>query len=153
MLSKVKRLDAAEVTFKYDALGRRIEKGFNNRIHMKWVWDGNVPLHEWREIHTKDYEPEKAMSPGQVKPGGWATTDHITDVTFVREKLAVTPEFKPEISHVQKYHIPEGVQVQVGKVGPQTHNGITYPGGGNQVQILNFEDRAKLQPIGEPKIL
>jgi RHS repeat-associated protein len=94
---------------------------------------------------------EMAMSPGQVKPGGWATTDNITDVAFVREKLAVTSEFKPEISHVQKYHIPEGVQVQVGKVGPQVHNGITYSGGGNQVQILNFEDRAKLQPIGEPR--
>ena len=94
---------------------------------------------------------EMAMSPGQTRPGGWATTDKITDVDFVRNKLAVTPEFKPEISHVQKFHIPEGVRVQIGTVGPQTYNGIIYEGGGNQIQILNFEDRAKLEPIGKPR--
>ena len=94
---------------------------------------------------------EMAMSPGQTRPGGWATTDKITDVDFVRNKLAVTPEFKPEISHVQKFHIPEGVRVQIGTVGPQTYNGIIYEGRGNQIQILNFEDRAKLEPIGKPR--
>ena len=94
---------------------------------------------------------EMAMSPGQTRPGGWVTTDKITDVDFVRNKLAVTPEFKPEISHVQKFHIPEGVRVQIGTVGPQTYNGIIYEGRGNQIQILNFEDRAKLEPIGKPR--
>ncbi len=59
MLSKVKRPDGVEVTFRYDALGRRIEKCFNNRTYTKWVWDGNVPLHEWKETHTKDYEKER----------------------------------------------------------------------------------------------
>lgn len=92
-----------------------------------------------------------AMSPGQTRPGGWATTDKITDVYFVRNKLAVTPEFNPEISHVQKFHIPEGTRVQIGSVGPQMHNGKLYKGGGNQVQILNFGDRAKLKPIGKPR--
>ena len=92
-----------------------------------------------------------AMAPGQIKPGGWGTLDHIKDVSYVRNKLAVTPEFKPEVSHVQKFLIPEGTRVQIGTVGPQTYNGITYEGGGNQVQILNYEDRAKLIPIEEPK--
>jgi len=31
------------------------------------------------------------------------------------------------------------------------HEGKLYKGGGNQVQILNFEDRVKLKPIGNPK--
>ncbi|MFP1794340.1 RHS repeat domain-containing protein, partial [Lonsdalea quercina] len=94
---------------------------------------------------------EMAMSPGQTNPGGWATLDHIPDVDYVRNKLAVIPEFKPEISHVQRFHIPEGVQIQVGPVGPQTSGGKIYPGGGSQIQILNYADRAKLVPVGQPR--
>ena len=92
-----------------------------------------------------------AMAPGQTRPGGWGTIDKITDVDFVRNKLAVTPEFKPEISHVQRYRIPEGTRVQVGIAGPQEHKGIRYEGGGQQVELLNYEDRAKLEPIGKPR--
>lgn len=86
-----------------------------------------------------------ALSSGQPsnKPGGWATLDHIPDVEYVRNQLAVTPQFKQEINKVQTYLVPEGVQVQGGGVGPQTYNGKTYPGGGTQVQILNYKDRAK----------
>jgi RHS repeat-associated protein len=58
MLESVKRPDAAEVTFKYDALGRRIEKRFGKRTTV-WVWDGNVPLHEKTETRTPDYSEEK----------------------------------------------------------------------------------------------
>jgi len=58
MLAKVIRPDVAEVTFKYDALGRRIEKALRS-TKTKWVWDGNIPLHEWKETHTKDYSEEK----------------------------------------------------------------------------------------------
>ncbi|QBY27958.1 PAAR-like domain-containing protein [Citrobacter rodentium] len=94
---------------------------------------------------------EMAMSPGQSTPGGWATLDHIPDVNYVRNELAVIPEFKPEISHVQKFYIPEGVQIQTGSVGPQVSGGKIYPGGGTQVQILNYRDRAKLVPVGKPR--
>jgi len=94
---------------------------------------------------------EMAMSPGQPTPGGWATLDHIPNVNYVRNELAVIPEFKPEISHVQKFHIPEGVQIQTGPVGPQVSGGKVYPGGGTQVQILNYKDRAKLVPVGKPR--
>ncbi|MBP3195214.1 MAG: hypothetical protein J6M05_06070, partial [Cardiobacteriaceae bacterium] len=66
---------------------------------------------------------------------------------------AVTPEFKPEIGQVQTYLIPEGIQIQKGTVGPQTYNGVTYPGGGSQIFILNEGDNNKLIPIGEPKII
>jgi YD repeat-containing protein len=58
MLESVKRPDAAEVTFKYDALGRRIEKRFGKRTTV-WIWDGNVPLHEKVETRTLDYSKEK----------------------------------------------------------------------------------------------
>ena len=71
------------------------------------------------------------------------TFDSIPNVDYVRNALAVTPEFKPEVGYVQRYKIPEGVRIQVGTVGPQTYKGTIYAGGGNQVQILNFEDRSQ----------
>ena len=52
---------------------------------------------------------------------------------------------------MQRYKIPEGIRIQVGTVGPQKYKGKIYAGGGNQVQILNFEDRAILVPIGKKR--
>ena len=46
MMSKVIKPDKTEVTFKYDALGRRIEKCSHERT-MRFVWDGNTILHEY----------------------------------------------------------------------------------------------------------
>src|SRR5690606_28303418 len=48
MLSKVVRPDGSIVTFKYDALGRRVAKTYRGQT-TRWVWDGNNPLHEWVE--------------------------------------------------------------------------------------------------------
>lgn len=47
-LGSVLRPNQDEVSFKYDALGRRIEKTYAGRS-TRWLWDGNVPLHEWQE--------------------------------------------------------------------------------------------------------
>ena len=93
---------------------------------------------------------DMAMAPGQTVPGGWGTPNIIPDVNYVRGPLAVTPEFKPEIGFVQRYEIPQGVQIQYGTAGPQTYNGVTYPGGAPQIQILNYADRAGLVPVGSP---
>ncbi|MGE7092254.1 RHS repeat domain-containing protein [Lysinibacillus sp. NPDC048646] len=46
MMSKVIKPDNTEVTFKYDSLGRRIEKSSNEKI-IQFVWDGNKILHEY----------------------------------------------------------------------------------------------------------
>ncbi|WP_349662310.1 DUF6531 domain-containing protein [Lysinibacillus zambalensis] len=46
MMSKVIKPDMEEVTFKYDSLGRRIEKSSNEKT-MRFVWDGNTILHEY----------------------------------------------------------------------------------------------------------
>ena len=99
----------------------------------------------------KDFYINMAMTTGQKNPGGWGTLDDIPDVNYVRNNLAVTPEFKAEVGEVQKYLVPQGTRVQVGTVGPQTYNGMLYPGTGNQVQLLNYSDRAKLIPIGGRK--
>jgi RHS repeat-associated protein len=47
-LRAVLRPDGTEVTFSYDPLGRRISKTYRGQT-TRWVWDGNVPLHEWVE--------------------------------------------------------------------------------------------------------
>ena len=49
MLSRVVRPDGKEVSFEYDALGRRTEKTYEG-VTTHFVWDGNVPLHEWQEV-------------------------------------------------------------------------------------------------------
>ena len=48
MLARVVGPDGKEVSFAYDALGRRIRKTYAGTT-THFVWDGNVPLHEWTE--------------------------------------------------------------------------------------------------------
>ncbi|MEM6290962.1 MAG: DUF6531 domain-containing protein [Myxococcota bacterium] len=50
------------VSFRYDAFGRRVEKNANGVI-TRWVWDGNVPLHEWR---TSGDAPQLRRTPELV---------------------------------------------------------------------------------------
>jgi len=52
MLKSVKRPDNKAVDFEYDALGRRTAKLYDGKI-TRFVWDGNVPLHEW-QYNLKD---------------------------------------------------------------------------------------------------
>jgi len=46
-LAQVDKPGGTAVSFRYDALGRRVEKNADGAV-TRWVWDGNVPLHEWR---------------------------------------------------------------------------------------------------------
>jgi RHS repeat-associated protein len=45
-LVSVLRPDGREVRFIYDPLGRRVKKVFGTKT-THWVWDADVPLHEW----------------------------------------------------------------------------------------------------------
>ncbi|MGE7912706.1 AHH domain-containing protein, partial [Lysinibacillus xylanilyticus] len=56
MMAKVIRPDNTEVTFKYDSLGRRIEKSSDDKT-MNFVWDGNTILHEYfMEDNSDEFE-------------------------------------------------------------------------------------------------
>ena len=57
MLSRVVRPDGKEVSFAYDALGRRTEKTYEG-VATHFVWDGNVPLHEWQEVSSDTEEAD-----------------------------------------------------------------------------------------------
>jgi RHS repeat-associated protein len=61
MLAKVLRPDGNEVTFGYDPLGRRVWKKYRGKT-TKWIWDGNVPVHEWVEL-----DPGVAAEPAPEK--------------------------------------------------------------------------------------
>ena len=47
-LASVERPDGSTVSFLYDALGRRLAKTYCGQT-TRWVWNGDVPLHEWVE--------------------------------------------------------------------------------------------------------
>lgn len=116
----------------------------------------------------KDYVPkldtmkpgervQMAMSPGQPanRPGGFATQDHIPDVQFVRDKLAVRSDWKPDVGHVQEYEVIKEVPVFKGPIGPQLDPGAgTYlPGGASQIEfrVPAVERMDYLKPIGTPR--
>ncbi len=47
MLESITNPDGKKVHFEYDALGRRTAKIANEKIN-RYVWDGNVLIHEWK---------------------------------------------------------------------------------------------------------
>lgn len=58
-LVQVDRPGGTAVTFRYDAFGRRVEKNADGAV-TRWVWDGDVPLHEWR---SEGDVPEPRLTP------------------------------------------------------------------------------------------
>jgi RHS repeat-associated protein len=47
--AEVVRPNGEVVRFTYAPLGRRVSKSYQGKT-TRWVWDGNVPLHEWTEL-------------------------------------------------------------------------------------------------------
>ncbi len=67
-LAEVTRPDGSTVTFAYDPLGRRISKTFRGQT-TRWIWDGNVPLHEWIEAMP-------TLEPAALAPADNGTLAH-----------------------------------------------------------------------------
>ncbi|WP_143305675.1 RHS repeat-associated core domain-containing protein [Chitinophaga vietnamensis] len=92
MLKQVTRPDRQVIAFEYDALGRRISKRYKGRL-TRFVWDGNVPLHEWHYplsdkpvITMDDMGSLRSSHPEPVPPE--------TLATWVFEDDAFTPAAK-----------------------------------------------------------
>lgn len=75
MLKKVIRPDGRPVEFRYDALGRRTAKQYFGKV-TRWVWDGNVPIHEWGYKVT-DMQPDEEENTSSKEP-----TENITTWVF-----------------------------------------------------------------------
>ncbi|RLJ32221.1 RHS repeat-associated protein [Chryseobacterium sp. 7] len=67
MLARVKRPNGKEVSFEYDALGRRTFKIGSNKI-TRYIWDGNVLLHEW-SYNAEDHPVTVVDDDGNVIAG------------------------------------------------------------------------------------
>jgi RHS repeat-associated protein len=93
MLDKVKRPDGREVLFRYDALGRRIAKQFGMLV-TRWIWDGNVPLHEQKSQYWRDYSEDK---------GEFLREEKHPLVTWVFEEGTFVPVAK--LTEQQKFSI------------------------------------------------
>ena len=90
MLGSVTRPDGKIVTFKYDALGRRIEKTFNGRVH-RYLWDGDVVLHEWEYDETE--RPQQIVAEnGDVSFDRPEPTDNL--VTWIYDTDGYVPTAK-----------------------------------------------------------
>jgi RHS repeat-associated protein len=85
------------------------------------------------------YRFNQAVGPGQTSPGAFGTLDNIPSVDFVRNNLAVIPEFKPIVSGVRQVEVLRPVRAQFSRIGPQIADGVTYPGAGWQVRILGYD--------------
>ena len=81
MLKKVIRPDGRPVEFRYDALGRRTAKQYFGKV-TRWVWDGNVPIHEW-DYKVTDMQPNKEESAPSKEPTTDITTWVFEADTFV----------------------------------------------------------------------
>ena len=92
MLRSVTRPDGKTVTFKYDALGRRKEKRFDGRIH-RYLWDGNVVLHEWAYAET-DSPQEIITEDGRITFDRSEPADDV--ITWVYDTDSYVPTAKIE---------------------------------------------------------
>lgn len=70
MLRRVVRPDGRSVEFRYDALGRRTAKQYLGKV-TRWVWDGNIPLHEWVAAATDNNGQEEASYPDKNSLTTW----------------------------------------------------------------------------------
>ncbi|GGK40622.1 type IV secretion protein Rhs [Pilimelia terevasa] len=108
-------------------------------------------------IISRNAEPGEefnmVLSAGQSssKPGGFGTFQNIPSQSFARNDLAIRSDWKPDVSVVQRYRIPKGepIRIQESVVGRQMDPKLgELAGGGGQVEIINFIDRARLIPVG-----
>lgn len=91
MLEKVVTPAAGEVTFSYDPLGRRIAKSYKGEV-TRWMWNGNVPLHEWK--YKGSFPPAASVNEyGEVTEEA-LPVDNIT--TWVFEENTFVPCAKIE---------------------------------------------------------
>ncbi|WP_304363292.1 RHS repeat-associated core domain-containing protein [Porphyromonas macacae] len=76
MLKSVKRPDGEVVSFEYDPLGRRISKRYKGTT-TRWIWDGNVPLHEWTDEEKREGAGDENLITWLFEEGSFVPTAKI----------------------------------------------------------------------------
>lgn len=105
---------------------------------------------------------ERVMQPGErfnmvlssdqiiLSPGGFGTFDDISNVSYVRNQLAVKDEWKPDVGKVTTYEVVKPINILEGPVGPQIDGKKYLPGGGTQLQMIlsrGVDKMSYLKPI------
>jgi len=88
LLQAVTRPDGHVVSFTYDVLGRRLTKQYKSTV-TKWLWDGNKPLHEWKEN----------LQTGQTLSNTALSEEGIITWLFNERNFAPTAKLKGEKSY------------------------------------------------------
>lgn len=89
MLKSVLRPDGKRIGYRYDPLGRRIEKEYNGQL-IRFVWDANVPLHEWK--YPAEDRPVVAVDElGDMRQSHPEPVPAATLTTWVFEEGAFVP--------------------------------------------------------------
>lgn len=92
LLKQVLRPDGRAVTFRYDALCRRIEKQYKGNL-TRFVWDGNVPLHEW--VYPASERPQVVVDDiGNMTPDHPEPVPAETLTTWIFEDRTAVPVAK-----------------------------------------------------------
>jgi RHS repeat-associated protein len=140
MLRSVDKPDGKEISFEYDALGRRTAKIVTSRMRIedseitRWVWNGNVPLHEWK-YYLKD-RPQWV-----VDEEGMIVMDKKEPLGFEQQPLAEVPEDEPKESPNRKGFITwvfdEGSFKPAAKIIDGEHFSIITDYLGTPVEMYN----------------
>ncbi|MFK7077411.1 DUF6531 domain-containing protein, partial [Flavobacterium oreochromis] len=90
MLKSVKKPDGTIITMEYDALGRRTKKIYNEKTN-RYLWDGNVLLHQWE--YKKGQEAETSVNDlGEVYLSQKEAVDDL--VTWIYQERTFVPSAK-----------------------------------------------------------
>ncbi|MEM1324293.1 MAG: RHS repeat-associated core domain-containing protein, partial [Bacteroidota bacterium] len=139
MLARVIRPDGKIVYFTYDALGRRIAKRYGQDL-IRWVWDGNLILHEWREeappaplrtVKASNTEPEGASGKMVIR----RRTEKV--INEARIDLAETDPSLPDKSSITTWLFEPETFAPLAKLTPNQDYGIVTDHLGTPVGMYN----------------
>jgi hypothetical protein len=93
---------------------------------------------------------------GLSGPGGFATFSNISSQAFARDTLAITQEFKKDVSFVQRFEVIQTFDARIGPIGPQIDQvtGGLLEGSKSVLQLdlqLPWNQRIRfIRPVGTP---
>jgi hypothetical protein len=81
---------------------------------------------------------------GLSGPGGWATFSPIPNQNFARETLAITEQFKQDVSFVQRFEVVQPFNAHAGPIGPQIDQ-VTGPSAGGRASAEMLRQRTRIE--------
>ncbi|MCH9683230.1 MAG: hypothetical protein K0V04_17480 [Deltaproteobacteria bacterium] len=110
-LVQVCRPDGTEITFEYDAGGRRVSKTCGD-VRTRWLWDGDLPIHEWTEVAA---EGEPKGEPGNLR--SWVHEPHRAALLVQLEERAALSVITDHIGTPEAMLDAAGVEVWRARLG------------------------------------